>query len=504
MRRVATVLMVFGGTLAGFPAWGTGAWGAPSARAAVVAAGYPAAAVSRAAAGAGMKVVAFAGYTIEVPAGWPVYRLAGDPQRCVRYDRNAVYLGTPGANQQCPAHVVGRVATLSLAVAGLTAAERRQLPARGVAAWDSADHEIGALLPRHALSITATYGAVAGQIKGILATLRWAATGQPVATVLTQGATPGTPAWPTARFLRHRAGALLTRATLPQGPLAGLTGAGRRAVPRAGLAAAGAGLLPGQPARGRHHHRHHKCHYRCCHHRLCHARWLKMPVKGMDTCNAPSLRAMRSWHHAFKAAAIYLGGPEAACGWGNLSAAWIRASVRMGWAMIPAYVGPQAPCTAFRVRIRAGRAESQGRASARNAIRLAQLLGMHRGAVLYDDMEAYRSHHGRCSRPVIAFLDGWTRELHARGYRAGVYSSAAAAARDLGRYRYVYGHPVARPNSLWFALWDGRRNLRGVPYVRNDWWHAHRIKQYKGARHRRIGGIRLSFDSDLVDGAVYR
>ena len=229
-----------------------------------------------------------------------------------------------------------------------------------------------------------------------------------------------------------------------------------------------------------------------------------MPVKGMDTCTAPSLRAMRSWHRTFKAAAIYLGGPEAACGWGNLSAAWIRASVRMGWAMIPAYVGPQAPCTSFGVRIRSGRAEWQGRASARNAIRLAQLLGMHRGAVLYDDMEAYRPHHGRCSRPVVAFLDGWTRELHARGYRSGVYSSAAAAARDLGRYRHVYGHPVARPNSLWFALWDGRRNLRGTPYVRRTWWHAHRIKQYKGARHRRIGGIRLSFDSDLVDGAVYR
>jgi len=148
--------------------------------------------------------------------------------------------------------------------------------------------------------------------------------------------------------------------------------------------------------------------------------------------------------------------------------------------MMPAYLGPQAPCTSFRVRIRPGRAEWQGRASARNAIRLAQLLGMHRGAVLYDDMEAYRPHHGRCSRPVVAFLDGWTRELHARGYRAGVYSSAAAATRDLGRYRHVYGHPVARPNSLWFALWDGRRNLRGTPHVRNNWWHAHRIKQYRG------------------------
>jgi hypothetical protein len=61
------------------------------------------------AAGAGTKRVAFAGYTIDVPAGWPVYRLARDPYRCVRYDQNAVYLGQPGANQQCPAHLAGRV-----------------------------------------------------------------------------------------------------------------------------------------------------------------------------------------------------------------------------------------------------------------------------------------------------------------------------------------------------------------------------------------------------------
>ncbi len=67
-------------------------------------------------------------YTIDVPAAWPVYRLARDPSRCVRYDQNAVYLGQPGANQQCPAHLAGRVATLSLAVAHLTVSERRQLP----------------------------------------------------------------------------------------------------------------------------------------------------------------------------------------------------------------------------------------------------------------------------------------------------------------------------------------------------------------------------------------
>ncbi len=51
---------------------------------------------------------------------------------------------------------------------------------------------MSALLPRHSLSITASYGA-AGQIRGILATLRWAATGQAVAAVADRGRPPEPP-----------------------------------------------------------------------------------------------------------------------------------------------------------------------------------------------------------------------------------------------------------------------------------------------------------------------
>src|ERR1700685_2703477 len=61
-----------------------------------------------------MKTVTYRGYSIKVPSSWPVYWLAADPTQCVRYDINAVYLGTPGPNQDCPAHVVGRADTISL------------------------------------------------------------------------------------------------------------------------------------------------------------------------------------------------------------------------------------------------------------------------------------------------------------------------------------------------------------------------------------------------------
>jgi hypothetical protein len=53
------------------------------------------------------KTVRFAGKALRVPTSWPVYRLAEHPRLCVRLDRRAVYLGTPGAEQRCPASAMG-------------------------------------------------------------------------------------------------------------------------------------------------------------------------------------------------------------------------------------------------------------------------------------------------------------------------------------------------------------------------------------------------------------
>ncbi|MGB8874915.1 MAG: hypothetical protein WCD11_01280, partial [Solirubrobacteraceae bacterium] len=60
------------------------------------------------AAGQKTKVVRYHGYRLVVPAGWPVFNLAADPSVCVRFNRHAVYLGTPGARERCPAHALGR------------------------------------------------------------------------------------------------------------------------------------------------------------------------------------------------------------------------------------------------------------------------------------------------------------------------------------------------------------------------------------------------------------
>lgn len=57
---------------------------------------------------ASARTVHFAGRTVGVPASWPVIRLAERPRTCVRLNRRVVYLGSPGAEQRCPAGAIGR------------------------------------------------------------------------------------------------------------------------------------------------------------------------------------------------------------------------------------------------------------------------------------------------------------------------------------------------------------------------------------------------------------
>ncbi|WP_229378100.1 choice-of-anchor P family protein [Streptomyces sp. VRA16 Mangrove soil] len=52
--------------------------------------------------------VTYQGRTFTVPASWSVVDLAKAPDTCVRFDRHAVYLGTPSAQQDCPAKELGR------------------------------------------------------------------------------------------------------------------------------------------------------------------------------------------------------------------------------------------------------------------------------------------------------------------------------------------------------------------------------------------------------------
>ena len=62
----------------------------------------------------GFQAVVYGGLRFQVPDDWPVYDLAKDPTRCVRFDQHAVYLGHAGARQDCPAQIVGRTESLQV------------------------------------------------------------------------------------------------------------------------------------------------------------------------------------------------------------------------------------------------------------------------------------------------------------------------------------------------------------------------------------------------------
>jgi hypothetical protein len=132
----------------------------------------------------GAQLVRYHGYEIQVPASWPVYHLAADPTRCVLFSSHAVYLGTPGPDQRCPAHAVGRTSAVLIQPAGQpgqlppgtavlpssTAAlpARASLPAATTAAA-AAGHALQIVVSRAGVLVTATYGANPAQARAILA-----------------------------------------------------------------------------------------------------------------------------------------------------------------------------------------------------------------------------------------------------------------------------------------------------------------------------------------------
>jgi Rv2525c-like, glycoside hydrolase-like domain len=81
-------------------------------------------------AGAASRTVSFNGRAVQVPAGWPVFRLGRHPRMCVRLDRRAVYLGTPSSHQRCPAAAIGRRRAILVEPEGAGASALPRAPRR--------------------------------------------------------------------------------------------------------------------------------------------------------------------------------------------------------------------------------------------------------------------------------------------------------------------------------------------------------------------------------------
>ncbi len=139
-------------------------------------------------------------------------------------------------------------------------------------------------------------------------------------------------------------------------------------------------------------------------------------------------------------------------------------------------------------------AAAQGKAAADDAVTQAGDLGIPAGTPLIYDMEAYGS---GCSPAVTTFLSAWDRELHVRGYAAGIYESfsnigdlAAAASQ------------MTEPDLIHYADWDGQATTTS-PYMPASLWTGHqRIHQYAGGHNETFGGATLDVDNDQLDAAL--
>jgi peptidoglycan hydrolase-like protein with peptidoglycan-binding domain len=224
-----------------------------------------------------------------------------------------------------------------------------------------------------------------------------------------------------------------------------------------------------------------------------------------DACRAPSQAVMDRWRVSspFTGVGIYLGGIHRACEQRYLSADWVDRQLRSGWKLLPIWVGPQAACTGYDHRIddRPGPRDGYGAArldgvhQARRAADAADALGLPPGEEIFYDVEPFATNLPKCRWSSLAFLEEWTKEIHRRGYRSGVYSYVGSAISLLSRTHPSY----VRPDAAWYA-WIDRAGELPRQYVTDAAAiRTSRVHQFALDTRVEFGGVAMDIDWDYVD-----
>lgn len=403
--------------------------------------GIASAATSAAQGAAGdTRAVTYHGLRLVVPTTWDVHDLAAEPRTCVRFDRPAIYLGSPGKDQQCPARAVGRAEGLLVqpATPDMTAdqVDLASLSTAAQSGWlADTSQEMTYAVEGTGLALTIAYGDQLGAVGAALAGAQYS--GPQRETPFAADATPSA--------------ALVDTPTLPAG-----------------------GNSP------------------------------RYIGRGFDTCAAPSTATMNAWLKSpFRTIGIYIGGVNRACSDGNLSASWVLANAKAGWRMLPIYVGRQAPCANQDDLgpIHPTNIAQQGTDAAADAIARAQHFGLFGGSTIYFDLESYDTRDASCRAVVLKFLSAWTTRLHDGGYLSGIYSSATSGILDLER---AYSSPTfVRPEAIWIGRWNNQPSVFGEPTVPDSHWGTHqRIHQYRGPHNETWGGRTINIDSNGIDAPL--
>src|ERR1017187_10202393 len=401
------------------------------------------AAFSTAAAGAhsavstppGLRPVSYGGYTFQVPGGWAVIDLAQHRRQCLEFNRHVVYLGVPGPDPECPSALIGTTEALLVQPSAPRAAAR--------AVENPVDRLITVVTRR--ITVTATYGAHRQQIDAILASASLPMPTQPG---------PGQPGTGQPEGVQS-------------GP--GQPGTVQPGAVQSGTVQPGTGQSVPTPIP---------------------ASATNYTGPGFDTCAAPSSSVMQTvlQNSPYRAVGIYIGGSDRACGQVNLSAAWVSGEASAGWHFLPLYVGPQASFGELTSPA------SQAVSAAEDAVNEARLLGFGLRTPIYYDMEAYSP---GLTPAALTFFSSWTRELHALGYRSGIYSSSLSGISDLVNN---YTNPAdTMPDVIYDALWNGDASTQDSVIPVTSWPGHLRVHQYSGSVTQTFGGVSLDLDQDYLD-----
>jgi len=244
---------------------------------------------------------------------------------------------------------------------------------------------------------------------------------------------------------------------------------------------------------------------------------------GLDMACAPDTADMQTWwtNSPYQDFGVYLGGCDVYCvspsgqdtcgaSWHagtsktvdtNLTPAWYTSVTKMGWGILPIWVGPQSPCIAEASSywtINNADDLSIGAYQADLAVAKANALGITNG-IIYYDMEGYTPDGGTCSAAVETFLESWTSELHAQGFASGMYGGMSAFETDFINLE------TEEPDAAWFALWDSNTTVFNLGTLPNSYWPTHqRIHQWNSESGGETwGGTTFnSIDQDTVDAPV--
>lgn len=229
-------------------------------------------------------------------------------------------------------------------------------------------------------------------------------------------------------------------------------------------------------------------------------------TKGFDTCQDPTQSQMQAFWNGtpYYWLGTYIGGALMGCSQPNLSATWLNNVRNQGWNFEFIWVGPQPPCSGYRVTFSSNpsTAYSQGQNEAISAYDQLLNLGVTNNALntaLVYDLETAPS---SCQSATNSFIQGWIDQLHVSPAQvAGVYGSVCGS--SLQSYAGL-SHP---PNFIWGAYYDGNPSTSdlsaggcGVPS--GDWTNHQRLKQYNNSHNETWNGVTLSVDDDCANGPV--